>query len=385
MNSYPRCAKKISASCFLFGPRGTGKSTWLKEAYTTAAYIDFFDSETFRYYSARPERISRLPEEHPDKKLFIIDEVQKIPEILSDLHRLIESDKSLQFILTGSSSRKIKKQGVDLLAGRALQKPFHPLIASEMKSDFDLEWCLSIGLVPLIVSSQNPSETQRSYIDLYLNEEIKEEGLTRNIGAFNRFLETMSFSQGSVLNLSEISRDCEVKRNTVDSYVSILEDLLIAVRIPVFQKSAKRSLIKNSKFYFFDCGVFQGIRPKGPLDDETSIKGIALETLVMQHLRAWIDYSGKRIKLYFWKTRGGSEVDFILYGEDTFAAIEVKNTRNPRASDVRGLKKFYQDYPEAKPVLLYRGAEKKIRDGILWLPVEDFLLNITPDRSFLEM
>ncbi|MFP4417947.1 MAG: ATP-binding protein [Chitinivibrionales bacterium] len=375
---YTRSIKKFSESSFLFGPRGTGKSTWLMSNYPEAVYVDLLDSQTYRYFSARPERILALSKEYSQKKCFIIDEVQRIPELLSNIHLLMETENGLQFILTGSSSRKLKQKGVDLLAGRAVVKHFHPLLACEMQNDFDLQQALINGMVPLIVSAQNRDQTRNSYIDLYVNEEVKEEGLTRNIGNFSRFLEVISFSQGSVINLSEISRDSEVKRNTVDSYVSILEDLLIAVRIPVFTKRAKRALISNRKFYFFDCGVYRGLRPSGPLDDVSSLQGISLETLVLQHLRAWIDYAGKRIKLYFWRTRGGSEVDFILYGENTFVAIEVKNTMQPRAKDLSGLKAFMTDYPEVTPILLYRGHDRLRRDGVFWIPVEKFLIDVTP-------
>ncbi|MGA1825769.1 MAG: ATP-binding protein [bacterium] len=380
-----RCIKSFITSSFVFGPRGTGKTTWLKQTFPDAIYIDLLDSDTFRYYSARPERITNIAADNPGKKCIIIDEVQKIPELLQNVHRMIENDKTLQFILTGSSSRKLKRKGVDLLAGRAVEKHFHPFIAHELGSSFNLEKALVFGMVPLIVSAQDQKETQKSYINLYLNEEIKEDSLTRNIGNFNRFLEVISFSQGSVLNCSEISRDSEVKRNTVDSYMSILEDLLIGIRIPVFQKRAKRALINNRKFYFFDCGVFQSLRPRGPLDDTSSITGIALETLIMQHLRAWIDYSGANVKLYFWRSRGGIEVDFVLYGENTFHAFEVKNTMNPRGKDSSGLREFVKDYPEVKPVLLYRGNEIKHRDGIPWIPVDYFLRKLSPGIELEEV
>ncbi|MBD3240652.1 MAG: DUF4143 domain-containing protein, partial [Chitinivibrionales bacterium] len=329
--------------------------------------------------------IGDLPGEYPQARCFVVDEVQKVPEILSDLHRLIEDRKDLQWILTGSSCRKLKRTGVDLLAGRALNRCFHPLMAIEMGEYFDLKRALDIGMLPLIVSADNPAATRGSYIDLYLDQEVREEGLTRNVGAFARFLETMSFSQGAVTNLSEISRDSEVKRNTVDSFVSILEDLLIGVRIPPFERRAKRAVVKSRKFYFFDCGVYQGIRPRGPLDDSSSLQGVVLETLVMQHLRAWIDYSGAAVRLYFWRTRGGSEVDFVLYGDRTFVAIEVKNTARPRSRDTAGLRTFVRDYPESAVVLLYRGTERKRRDGVLWIPVEQFLRELTPDAALSEV
>ena len=161
--------------------------------------------------------------------------------------------------------------------------------------------------------------------------------------------------------------------------------MLIAARIPIFQKRAKRALVKNTKFYFFDCGVFQGLRPKGPLDDVSSINGVALETLVMQHLRAWIDYSGKKVTLYYWRTRGGAEVDFILYGDEVFYAIEVKSTIAPRGKDTRGLKTFAKDYPEATPVLLYQGQVSKVRGSIHWVPIEKFLKELHPQKPILDL
>jgi predicted AAA+ superfamily ATPase len=317
---------------FLFGPRGTGKSTWLKQHYPDALLIDLLAPEVFRSYSARPERLQEAVGGFQGK-MVIIDEVQKIPELLDVVHGLIEGKSGLQFVLTGSSSRKLKRTGVDLLAGRAIIKTMHPFMAAELGETFTLNKGLKTGLVPLIINSPHPQETLASYVALYVKEEVQMEGAVRNIGAFNRFLEAVSFSHGSPLNVSEVARECMVERKTVDNYLVILEDLLLSFRVPIFSRRAKRHLAAHPKFYYFDSGVFRSLRPAGPLDSPHEIDGAGLEGLVAQHLRAWIAYGGeKACSLYYWRTKSGNEVDFILYGQDTFWAIEVKNASTARCS-----------------------------------------------------
>lgn len=374
------------SSYFLFGPRGTGKSTWLKQTFPQAVYIDFLNPETFRFISAKPERLKSLIDAEPQKETVIIDEVQKFPEILDVVHLLIESNKQnkkLKFILTGSSSRKLKKQGIDLLSGRALVKRMYPFMASEMGKNFDLNYSLKHGTIPLVLSSTDPLSTLNTYISLYIREEVFQEGLVRKAGPFSRFLETISFSQASQVNISNISRDSEVKRKTIYNYLDILYDLLIAFTIPVFTRKAKRNLITHPKFYFFDCGVYKAIRPTGLLEPEQPLTGISLETLIAQHLLAWIDYSNYQLKLYYWRTRTGTEVDFIIYGKEGFWAIEVKNTLKVRKSDLKSLKTFIHDYPQALALFLYRGNRKLLIDKIHCIPIQDFLLNLIPHQLLL--
>ena len=369
-------------SYFLFGPRGTGKSTWLKMQYTEdVLYIDLLSPDLFRLYAARPERLNELIEGNPGIKLVIIDEIQKVPLLLDVVHQVIENDKKMRFILTGSSSRKLKRSGIDLLAGRAAYKTLHPFMATELKDDFNFENALRYGLLPLVYNSVNPSETLNAYIALYLNEEVKMEGLVRNIGDFSRFLEIISFSNGSILNKMEIARESQVGRKAVESYISVLEDILLAWKLPVFSKRAKRHLISHPKFYFFDAGVFRAIRPSGPLDSPHEIDGIALENLVLQHLMAWNAYSGNSNKLYYWRTKAGVEVDFIIYGSDNITAIEVKNAKSIRSNDLKGLKAFKNDYPETNCLFLYRGNEKLLKNGVLCIPCDLFLRNLIPGRK----
>lgn len=379
MESVNRFFNGTRQSFFLFGPRGTGKSTWLKQHYPDAVMIDLLAPEVFRLYSAKPERLREIAD-GAEGKIIIIYEIQKIPELLDVVHDLIENRMGLQFILTGSSARKLKRTGVDLLAGRAIITTMHPFMASELKESFSLVESLQIGLVPLITSSPKPAETLASYVALYLREEVQMEGIVRNIGAFNRFLEAVSFSHGSILNVSEVARECQVKRKTVDNYLAVLDDLLLSFRVPVFTRRAKRHLISHPKFYYFDCGIFRSLRPTGPLDSPQEIDGGALEGLIAQHLRAWIAYSNKACTLHYWRTKSGVEVDFVLYGDDTFLAIEVKNSARVNSKMLKGLKAFQEEYPEAQALLLYRGNERLLMKNILCLPCEQFLQTLIPNQ-----
>ena len=378
MSTVQRFFDHFDGSYFLFGPRGTGKSTWLRERFPDAAWIDLLNSTTMRRYAAKPDRLIHFIEAQREKGVVIIDEIQRVPALLSIVHQQMELDKSLRFILTGSSSRRLKAKGVDLLGGRAVKRQMHPFMAGELGDAFDLENALYMGLVPLVISSPSSKETLNGYIDLYIQEEVRAEGLVRSLDEFYSFLEAVSFSHGSVLNVASIARESSVSRNTVESYISILEDLLIAYRIPVFTRRAKRATVSHSKFYFFDAGVYRSLRPVGPIDSREEIHGPGLEGLVLQHLRGWIDYSGNALRSYYWRTQAGNEVDFVLYGNDGFYAFEVKNNVTVRPADLRGLRAFKTDYPEADCRLLYRGDEALQIDGILCQPVKEFLRALKP-------
>jgi len=367
-------------SFFLFGPRGTGKTTWLQAKLGEAIRIDLLDPLSFRNFAARPERLEELVLGRPDAQTVLIDEIQRVPSLLNVVHRLIESRPGLRFVMTGSSARKLRRGGVNLLAGRALNRSLHPFMAAEFPS-FSLEESLHLGLLPLVRASQDPGSVLQAYVSLYLEEEVKVEGWARNIGHFARFLEAASFSHAGVLNLSGIARDCGVGRKAVEGYVEVLEDLLLCFRLPVFTRKAKRRMAAHPKFFLFDAGVFRSLRPGGPLDAPAEIEGQALEGLVAQHLRAWLSYSGCEVDLYSWRTNKGTEVDFVLYGRDGFYALEVKNTGRVRSEDLRGLRAFLGDYPGCKAAFLYRGRERLMRNGILCLPVEEFLRDLRPGRE----
>jgi uncharacterized protein len=368
-------------SSFLLGPRGTGKSTFIKKVFPDALYIDLLAPDVFRSYSAHPERLQESVQAHRNKKTVIVDEVQKVPQLLEVVHSLIEIKQGIQFVLTGSSARKLRRAGVNLLAGRVLMKHMHPFVAAELKEAFDLKKALQVGMIPLILDNQSPIETLQAYVDLYLREEVQMEGLTRNIGNFSRFLESVSFSHGAVLNVSNVARECQIERKLVEAYIGILEDLLLAYRVPVFTRRAKRSVVAHPKFYFFDTGIFNVLRPSGPLDSPEERSGAALEGLVAQHIRAYIDYFCPGCSLYYFRTSAGSEVDFVIYGKNVFRAIEVKNSAAIHPQDLRPLKTFSEDYPQAERFFLYRGKERLLRDGIHIVPVAEFLAMLPKNLS----
>lgn len=370
-------------SFFLFGPRGTGKSTWLQARLRDSLYLDLLEPPLHRTLVARPERLREILAGSPGAHTVVIDEIQRAPELLSVVHAILEEPSPPRFVLTGSSARKLRRAEVNLLGGRALHLTLHPFMAAELP-DFDLDRALRIGLVPLVVAASSPENTLDAYASLYIDQEVRAEGLTRDIGAFVRFLETVSFSHGGQLNLAAVARECEVGRRTVGAYVEILEDLLMAFRLPVFRKRAKRATVARDKFYLFDAGVFRSLRPAGPIDRPAEIEGQGLEGLVAQHLRAWAAYSGNHSSVYFWRTRGGSEIDFVVYGQAGFHAFEVKNARRVHSVDLRPLKTFRADYPEADTVLLYRGSQRLRIDGIWCLPVEEFLREMVPARGLLD-
>jgi uncharacterized protein len=370
-------------SFFLFGPRGTGKSTWLRYLFPEALVIDLLQPDIYREMSARPERLRELVLGSPQRATVVVDEVQRVPELLNVVHALIEQPVRRQFVLTGSSARKLRRGGIDLLAGRALYYSLHPFMAAEWPT-FQLSTALQTGLLPLVVTSTQPEEVLKAYTTLYLQEEVQLEGWARHVGSFARFLEMVSFSHAAVLNISNVARECQIERKTVAAYLEVLEDLLLSFHLPVFTKRARRQTSAHPKFYLFDAGVYRSLRPRGPLDRAEEIDGCAFEGLVAQHLRAWIAYARRDCMLYFWRTRAGVEVDFVVYGEGGFWAFEVKNTARVRSQDLHALQSFVSDYPECEPVLLYRGTERLRIDSIWCVPGEEFLGQIRPDRGLTD-
>lgn len=361
-------------SFFLFGPRGTGKTTWVTSQFPKALYFDLLKAETYNDFLTHP---SLIEEEIPSgfRDWIVIDEIQKVPELLNEVHRLIER-KGYKFVLTGSSARKLRRGGQNLLAGRALIYTMHPLTAGELGKDFKLDDYVRFGGLPGVWAPVDKHNFLQSYVRAYLEQEVIQEGISRNLGAFARFLETASFSQGSVLNMTEVGREASVGRKVVEDYFSALEDLLIGVRLPVFTKKAKRRLVKHNKFYFFDVGLYQTLRPMGPLDSTEMVSGLALESLFFQNLRAVNDYLNFGYKLYYWRTATGVEVDFVVYGEKGLVAIEIKSKKNISSADLYGLKSFQQDYPIAKGVMVYGGSQKRYVQGIEIWPITEALLNL---------
>ena len=361
-------------SFFLFGPRGTGKTTWVKTTFPHAIYIDLLEARLFNDLLANPQRLENLIPEN-FKEWVIIDEVQRIPEILNEVHRLIEKF-GFKFVLTGSSARKLRRAGPNLLAGRALTYSLHPLTAIELDEDFDLENSLKYGHLPTAAQDSHPEKYLESYVRTYLEEEVKYEGLTRNLSSFSRFLEAASFSQGSVLNITKVARECAVQRKVVENYFTILEDLLIGYRLPVFTKKASRRLTAHPKFYFFDVGVYRTIRPMGPLDLPEEAEGAACETLLFQELMAVNHYLDLGYSMYYWRTSNNYEVDFVLYGEKGIKAFEVKRSSRISKSMLTGLNSFIRDYPMAKAYFIYGGDRYMRQQGIEIFPFAHALKNL---------
>lgn len=375
---YTRLTKqpiKSGSSFFLFGPRGTGKTTWLREHFQSpdTLYLDLLDSGIYTELLAHPQKLQTYIKN--STRRVILDEIQKIPSLLNEVHRIIEN-KGPCFALTGSSARNLRKKGVNLLAGRALTYTMHPLTAAELGKDFDITHAIRFGQLPMAIGHQAPEAYLKSYVQTYLREEVLQEGLTRNLANFTRFLETASFSQASPLNISQIARDASLDRKVVDSYFSILEDLLIGYRLPPFTKRAKRRIVQHPKFYYFDAGVYRAIRPRGPLDTPEEAEGASLETLVLQELRAINDALGFNYKLFYWRTSDGTEVDFVLYGEQGLLAFEIKRSRHYSGHDLKGLRAFRKDYPMARCHLLYGGTHEREDNGIRILPIQDALMNL---------
>ncbi|MEQ8763648.1 MAG: ATP-binding protein [Planctomycetota bacterium] len=363
-----------SKSFFLFGPRGTGKTAWVRATFEDAVYLDLLESDLYTRLLAAPNRLESFVPPGGEHRV-VIDEVQRIPALLDEVHRLIET-RRLRFVLTGSSARKLKREGTNLLAGRALTDFMHPFTATELGDGFRFDHALRFGCLPAVWMEKEPERFLSSYVTTYLKEEVQQEGLTRNLGAFSRFLEAASFSQGAVLNITEVARECSVERKVVSNYFTILEDLLLAIRLPVFSRKARRKLVAHPKFFFFDVGVYRAIRPAGPLESIGEVEGPALETLVLQQLRALNDVLHLGYAISYWRTPSGTEVDFVLCGKRGLKAIEVKRSDRLRPRDLTGLRAFQEDYPVAECLLLHGGDRDQQEGSISVWPIESGLLRL---------
>lgn len=309
---WPRLLPAPARSFFLFGPRGVGKSTWLREKFPTAVTLDLLRADLFLELTRHPENLEAHIGKLPKDGWVCVDEIQRIPALLNEVHRLIES-RGWRFALTGSSARKLKRGGANLLGGRALTLQMAPPVASELGDDFDLEQALQWGALPLVV--QNPAESQQllhSYVHTYLREEILEEGLVRKVDPFARFLEVAGLVNGQVTNLGNIARDAGVPRSSVDTYFSILQDTLLGQLLSSYRPGARVRETTHAKFYWFDPGVARAAA--GLLNDpvDNIWKGFALETLLLHELGVYNHVHGKNRPIHFWRTGAGVEIDFVV-------------------------------------------------------------------------
>ncbi|MCA3007087.1 MAG: ATP-binding protein [Phycisphaerales bacterium] len=365
---YARLQQLPDRSFFLFGPRGTGKSAWLHHHLPGARTFDLLRTDDYQRLLAAPQRLrDEIPDDYHG--WVVIDEVQRVPALLDEVHALIEQ-RQLRFALTGSSARKLRRGGANLLAGRARTLRMHPLSAVELGHAFDLARATRFGGLPFACTTSDPAGYLRDYVVTYLREEVLQEGLVRNLPAFARFLEAASFSQGAALNMAAIARECAVSAKLAESHFTLLEDLLLATRVPVFARRAARRLASHPKFYFFDAGVYRTLRPRGPLDGDSEIDGPSLETVFLANVRAVNDAEELGYGVHYWRTAVGVEVDFVLYGERGLLAFEIKRSDRVRDEDLASLRAFAADYPEAKCFLLHGGRERRHAAGVEIAPLD---------------
>lgn len=357
-------------SHFLFGPRQTGKSTLIKQQLPNALVVDLLNAESYLQLTARPGRLIEICAPAVKKRqLVVIDEIQKIPQLLDQVHLMIEKER-LKFILTGSSARKLRGAGVNLLGGRAGAIHLHPLTFEELGADFTLNKVLSYGSIPAIFTSSNPVADLKDYCSLYLTEEIRNEGLVRSLPAFSRFIEVAALSNSQLINYTKIANDAQVPPNTVREYFQILRDTLIGKNLEVWRKSKKRKSTSVAKFYFFDIGVARALQARfEPLNQHSAEFGQALEAYMAHELSTYSDYKGLA-PLTFWRTTNGLEVDFILNGE---IAIEVKASANISKRHLDGLLALREEKGIKQFILVCCEKSPRIVEEISILPIDNFL------------
>jgi predicted AAA+ superfamily ATPase len=356
-------------SIFLFGARQTGKSTLVKEKFPQARYYDLLKSDVF-------ERLFRAPwlfREELDlclpNELVIVDEIQKIPQLLNEVHWLIHN-RQLRFLLCGSSARKLKRCGANLLGGRAISERLHPLVSAEVP-DFDFIKAVNHGLLPQHYLSFNPRKKLQAYIGNYLQEEIREEAQLRNLRTFSHFLDIAALTNGEIVNFTNIASDCGVSSPTVKDYFSILEETMFGYFVPAYTKTVKRRLIQAPKFYLFDVGIANYLTKRKSLLPGSLDFGKAFEHLIIHELTAYQSYSFSEETLSYWRTANGYEVDVVL--GDAQVAIEIKSCNEVQSRHLKGLKAFSEEYPKARLIVVSLDPNPRRMNDIEIYPVTDFL------------
>lgn len=360
-------------SFFLWGPRQTGKSTLLRRTYPAARWVDLLKSEEFRRYVARPESLREEIQATGTngKQQIVIDEIQKAPALLNEVHWLMEH-YNLSFALCGSSARKVKRGAANLLGGRAIRYELYGLCASELGAEFDLQRMLNHGYLPRIYQGSRPGRMLDAYIADYLKEEVAAEGLVRNLPTFSDFLDVAALSDGQSVNFSSIARDCGVSNQSIKNYFQILEDTLLAKWLPAYRKRPKRRVFSAPRFYFADVGVVNRLARRGELQPGTEDYGKAMENWVFHELSAFLRYHEHEAKLSYWRLASGIEVDFII--GDMQVAIEVKSSDRIHSDHLKGLRNIIIDHPGiARRIVVCREPRpRKTNDGIEIMPAEEF-------------
>jgi len=352
-------------SHFLFGPRQTGKTYLVRHTLKNIRLYDLLDSSIYLSLSQNPGRIAE--ELTPQDRIIVIDEIQRIPELLNEVHRLIE-ERGIRFLLTGSSARKLRRGGVNLLGGRARTKYLHPLTYKELGERFDLFRGIERGLLPSIYFSDDPRADLRAYAGSYLQQEIVAEGFTRNIPAFSRFLRVAALCNSTIVNFTNVANDAQVARTTVYEYFEILKDTLILHELPAWRKSKKRKPLASSKYYFFDIGVVSALQER-EFRPHTPEFGEAFETYIFHELVCYRDYMGGD-PLSYWRSTSGFEVDFII-GDHT--AIEVKAKENLSSAELKPLRALAEEKKLKRFLCVSLEPRRREIEGVTVLPYKDFL------------
>ena len=359
---------RLDEAMFLFGGRQTGKSTLLKERFPKAVYFDLLNSELRNRFKQNPELFRESLLRYPSQTLVIVDEIQKVPDLLEEVQWLMVN-KGLWFILSGSSARKIRRSGANNLGGRAIPETLYPLVSAEIP-DFDLDRAVQNGIIPRHYMVANARNRMKGYIELYLKEEIIEEALVQNVDDFVRFMEVAAIMDGEILNYENVAGDCEVSANTVKAYYKILADTLLGFEVPAYRKVIKRKLYKSPRFYYFDVGIANYLTKRHHLASKTPEYGHAFEHLVMQEIVAYLGYSGSDEELSYWHTYEDLEVDAVI--GDARVAIEIKSTEKVDHNHKKGLIEFAKEHPETKQILVSRDRISRRSGDVDLYYVTDF-------------
>jgi predicted AAA+ superfamily ATPase len=378
---YPRIAKPPAKSFFLFGPRGTGKSTWARERFPDAHRIDLLDEATYHGLLADPSLFAARLRPLARGRWVVVDEIQRLPSLLNEVHRAIE-ERGLRFVLLGSSARKLKAAGTNLLAGRARWKTMFPLVPAELGTDFDLSRALRFGTIALVWAADDPPATLEAYVHLYLREEIKAEALVRNLPGFARFLPIAAVFHGQVVNVSNIARDAGTARTTVVGYLDILDDTLLTYRLGAFEARLRVRERKHPKLYWVDPGLVRAVkRQLGPVGHEE--RGPLLEGWVLTLLRAHREEQALYDTIHYWSPAQAreTEVDFLLERGGKYLAIEVKSAPRFSKRELNGLRAIADLRGVQRRVLVYGGSQVlETDDGIEIWPVARLLEALASDR-----